>query len=80
MQHVWINNVEHEWVNNIQILHSVTEEKDLWVNISKDMKATQQCTAARNKVYGILGLTKITLVNINEAKILKLYKAFVHPN
>ena len=45
---------------NNKVLQSATEEKDLVVIISNDLKPSKQCTAAINKPNRILGLINKT--------------------
>ena len=78
--HVGRDNNEHQYVMNNVALKSVTEEKDLGVIISKDMKPSKQCTAARNKANRMLGLINRTITYKNEDNISKLYKALVRPH
>ena len=59
---------------------SIIEEKYLRVIISKDMKPSKQCIAARNKANRMLGLIKRTITYKNEENITKLYKALVRPH
>ena len=51
-----------EYNMNNQKLETVTEEKDLGVIISQDLKASQQCTQAYNKARRILGMINRNIV------------------
>ena len=58
----------------------VTEEKDLGVIITNDLKMEAQCSAACVKANRMLGLIKRTLVNKRRAILTTLYKKLVIPH
>ena len=69
--HVGRNNENNLNTMNNQVLPAVTEEKDLGVIFTKDMKPSKQCTAARNKANRVLGLINRTLMYKNKTKVNK---------
>jgi len=60
-----------------QRLSSVTEEKDLGVVISSDMKSSQQCNQTYSKVSGMLAMINRTIAYKNSENLLRLYKSLV---
>ena len=60
VMHVGRSNENHQYTMNNKVLQSATEEKDLGVIISNDMKPSKQCMAATNKANKILGLINRT--------------------
>jgi len=60
-------------------LQSVTEEKDLSVWISDDMKATRHCNYAYNRANRMLGIISRTIENKTVDITLRLYKTLVRP-
>jgi hypothetical protein len=63
-----------------QPLAKVTDEKDLGIIISSDLKPSKQCTAAANKANKMLGMIKRNITYKTKYNILKLYNAFVTPH
>ena len=57
----------------------VTEEKDLGVIISRDLKVDKQCSKAANTANRILGLIRRSIVNRSKNIMIKLYKSLVRP-
>ena len=65
---------------NERKLAEITEEKDLGVIISNDLKVGKQCGKAANKGNQILGLVKRTVISRKKTVILNLYKTLVRPH
>ena len=80
VMHVGRNNGNHQYIMNNQVLQAVTEEKDLGVIYTDNMKTSKQCTAARNKANRVLGLINRTLTYKNKTNVTNLYKALVRPH
>ena len=57
-----------------------TDEKDLGVTFSADMKVSEQCTIAASKGNKIVGLIRRTIMYNENQLILPLYKAIVRPH
>jgi len=55
----------------------VTEEKDLGVGISQDLKASQQCLQAYSKANKVLGVLNRTVKHKDTANLLCFYKPLI---
>ena len=64
---------------NNQQLEEVTQEKDLGILISHDLKVSQQCRSACTKGMRILGIINHTIV-FRHPDMLRLYKSLVRPH
>jgi len=58
----------------------VTEEKDLGVIISEDLKWEKQCSSAVSKANRILWMIKRNFLDISKETVLLLYKSPVRPH
>jgi len=63
-----------------QALNVVTDEKDLGVNISSNLKPTRQCQLACAKASKALGLIARTISYKSVDVLLRLYKSLVRPH
>ena len=72
-------NVHHGYSMNGEVLQSVTEETDLGVIISNDLKPYKQCVSAVKKGNMTLGMIKRHLVSRDKSTIVRLYKSLVRP-
>jgi len=61
-------------------LEKCTEEKDLGVIITNDMKSSRQCLQAYNRASRILGMIRRTISYKNKDIMLNLYKTLVRPH
>ena len=61
-------------------LQEVSEEKDLGIIVSDDLKWDKQCTAAVKQANRILGMIKRNFVDSLKETILALYKSLVRPH
>ena len=61
-------------------LKEATEEKDLGVIITNDLKVEAQCSAACIKANRMLGLIRRTVVNKRRTILTTLYKSLVRPH
>ena len=77
--HVGHNNVHHGYSMNGEVLQSVTEETDLGVIISNDLKPSKQCVSAVKKGNMTLGMIKRHIVSRDKSTIVRLYKSLVTP-
>ena len=59
------------------VLGRTTQEKDLGVTFSADMKVSEQCGIAASKGKQILGLIRRTIMYKEKQLIVPLYKAIV---
>ena len=80
VMHFGKNNAKAEYQMNERKLAEITEEKDLGVIISNDLKVGKQCGKAANKGNQILGLIKRTVISRKKKVILNLYKTLVRPH
>ena len=62
------------------LLGRSTQEKDLGVTFSADMKVSEQCGIAASKGNQILGLIRRTITYKEKQLIVPLYKAIVRPH
>ena len=73
------NNKEYRYTMGGKELQTVTEEKDLGVIVSRNLKVSQQCGVAARKGYQILGLTVRSFSSKKKSIIINLYKTLVRP-
>ena len=66
-------------VNDVQ-LECVSEEKDLGVIISEDLKWEKQCSEAVRKADRMLGMIKCNFIDRSQETIIFLYKSLVRPH
>ena len=64
---------------NGEILQSVTEEADLGIIVSNDLKPSKQCVSAVKKANMTLGMIKRHIVSRDKNTIVRLYKSLVRP-
>ena len=62
------------------VLGRTTQEKDLGVTFSADMKVSEQCGIAASKGIEMLGLIRRTITYKEKQLIVPLYKAIVRPH
>jgi len=80
IMHIGKKNSCHSYQMNGATLESVSEERDLGVIISKDLKVSNQCAQAYSKANKMLGLINRTIQHKNEEVMINLYKALVRPH
>jgi len=80
IMHFGRNNKAYSYSLDGLPLTEVTEEKDLGVIISKDMKVSQQCSSAYSKANRILGVINRTISYKSTDIMLPLYKSAVRPH
>ena len=73
-------NMDEEYKIGDAVLGRTTQEKDLGVTFSADMKVSEQCRVAASKRNQILGLIRRTLTYKEKQLIVPLYKAIVRPH
>jgi len=71
---------KYPYYMNNQQLEEVTQEKDLGILISNDLKVSQQCQSACTKAMRILGIINRTIVFRHPDIMLRLYKSLVRPH
>ena len=72
--------MEEEYKMGDAVLGRTTQEKDLGVTFSADMKVSEQCGIAASKGNQILGLITRTIMYKEKQLIVPLYKATVRPH
>ena len=65
--------------NKVKV-EEVTEEKDLGVYISNDMKPTIQCRKAADKAKSVLAMVKRNFKNLDIDDFLIIYKTYIRPH
>ena len=79
--HIGHRNMDEEYkMRDHAVLGRTTQEKDLGVTFSADMKVSEQCWIAASKGNQILGLTRRTITYKEKQLIVPLYKAIVRPH
>ena len=77
--HIGNGNMDEEYKMGDAVLGRTTQEKDLGITFSADMKASEQCRIAASKGNQILGLIRRTITYKKKQLIVPLYKAIVRP-
>ena len=72
--------MDEEYKMGGAVLGRTTQEKDLGVTFSGDMKVSEQCGIAASKGNPIHGLIRITITYKEKQLIIPLYKAIVRPH
>ena len=78
--HIGHGNMDEEYKMGDAVLSRTTQEKDLGVTFSADMKVSEQCRMAASKGNKILGLIRRTIMYKEKQLIEPLYKAIVRPH
>ena len=72
------NNLQKYHLNNIP-LTEVTQETDLGITVTNDLKSSQQCLQAYNKANKVLGVINRSIMHKKKDILVKLYKSLVRP-
>ena len=78
--HIGYGNMEEEYKMGDAVLGRTTQEKDLTVTFSADMKVSEQCGIAASKGNQILGLIGRIITYKEKQLIAPLCKAIVRPH
>ena len=78
--HIGHGNMDEEYIMGDAILGRTTQEKDLGVTFSADMKVSEQCGIAASKGNQMLGIIRRTIMYMEKQLIVPLYKAIVRPH
>ena len=78
--HIGSKNVKFQYRMSDNILESVSEEKDLGVIVTEDLKPDKQCTKAVSKANKMLGFISRNFEYKSQDIILPLYKSLVRPH
>ena len=72
--------MDEEYEMGDAVLGRTTQEKDLGVTFSADMKVSEQCWITASKGNQILGLIRRIIMYKEKQLIVPLYKAIVRPH
>ena len=75
--HIGHRHMDEEYKIGVAVLGRTTQEKDLGVTFSVDMKVSEQCGIAASKGNQILGLIRRTTMYKEKQLIVPLYEAKV---
>ena len=78
--HIGHGNKDEEYKMGDAVLGRTTQEKDLGVTFSADMKVSEQCGIAASKGNKIIWLIRRTIMYKEKQLIVPLYKAIVRPH
>ena len=78
--HIGQGNMDEEYKMGDAVLGRTTQEKDLGVTFSADMKVSEQCGIAASKGNQILRLIRRPIMYKEKQLIVPLYKAIVSPH
>ena len=78
--HIGHGNMDEEYKMGDAVLGRTTQEKDLGVTFSADMKISEQCGIAAPKRNQFLGLIRRTIMYKEKQLIVPMYKAIVRPH
>ena len=78
--HIGHRNMDEEYKMGDAVLGRTTQEKDLGVTFSANMKVSEQCGIAASKCNQIIGLIRRTIMYKEKQLIVPLYKAIVRPH
>jgi len=67
------NKLQKYHLNNTPLIE-VTQERDLVITVTDDLKSSQQCLQAYNKANKVLGVINHSIVNKKKDVLVKLYK------
>ena len=77
--HIGYNNAYCGYTMDGESLQSVTEETDLIIIVSNDLKPSKQCVSAVKKANMTLGMIKRHIISRDKNTIVRLYKSLVRP-
>ena len=73
--HIGHNNAYCDYSMNGEVLQSVTEETDLGIIVSNDLKPSKQCVSAVKKANMTLGMIKCHIVSRDKTPLSDFTKA-----
>jgi ribonuclease P/MRP protein subunit RPP40 len=80
VMHLGSGNGNYRYFMDSRELEVVTEDKDLGIQISNDLKPAKQCLLAYFKAIRALGMIRRTIIYKNQDILLRLYKTLVRPH
>ena len=78
--HFGSSNMKASYVLNGETLSVATEERDLGIIVSSDLKVAKQCAKSISTANRVLGMISRTITNKSKQIILNLYKSLVRPH
>ena len=78
--HIEHGNMDKEYKLGNAVLVRTTQENDLGVTVSADMKVSEQCRFVASKGNQVLGLIRRNITFKEKQLIVPLYKAIVRPH
>ena len=78
--HIGRGNMDEDYIMGAAVLGRTTQEKDLGITFSADMKVSEQCRIVALKGNKILRLIRRTITYKEKQLIVPLYKAIVRPH
>ena len=75
--HIGHGNMDEDYKMGDALLGRTTQEKDLRVTLSADMKVSEQCRITASKGKKIIGLITRTITYKEKQLIVPLYKAII---
>jgi len=79
VMHIGYNNVQAEYVVNGVKLECVSDDKNLGVIVSDDLKSGKQCREAPKEAKRILGIIKRNFTDRSRETIISFFKILVRP-
>ena len=77
VMHLGRGNLRGDYEMSGGTLGAVREERDLWVRITDDLKASAQCAYACSRANRVLGMIRRTIVYKSPEVLTRLYKSLV---
>ena len=75
--HLGKKNPRHDYKIGNTTLDKVSEERDLGVTLTEDLKPSLQCVEAAKKAASALGIIRRTFANFETSSFTLLYKTYV---
>jgi len=78
--HIGHSNLGYKYLMDNQYLQEVSDEKDLGIMITSDLKSAAQVVEASKKANRSLGMISCTIKYKSKSVLLSLYKSLVRPH
>jgi len=65
---------------NSDVIEQITEEKDLSVYITADLKPSTQCVRAAAKARSVMGIVRRNFRRLDKEDFLLIYKTYIRPH
>jgi len=80
VMHIGRNNPKHTYTMEGRDLQEITEETDLGVIVTSDLRSADQCKHAYNRASRMLGMVGRTIHSRAPSILLQIYKSIVRPH